>query len=205
MITLDTHVTRPPRSEAFAAWSPDGRALVYGHFDEGRNSFSLRVVDVATESIREITPEGSFGDRAQARSAYLDWSPTGEHIAFAVDDGAYRSWIGVVRPDGSDLKVLREHSATFYDLRFSADGQYLAATFYDFTESQKLVLYDAASGEERLFLPGVSHYDWSPTGHALVLASEAGLQLLAEPGDSQSEAEQLVDEPCSSVVWGPVP
>ena len=204
MIPLDDSFAFPPRSDAVAAWSPDSRALAYARFASGED-FSIRVADAASGAIREIVSGDDFGRGEHATSAALAWSPAGDLIAFAaMSPDRNWSWVGMVNADGSDLKLLADQRSMFYQVGFSADGRYLAASFYDFTESQKLAVYDVQRGEQAAFLTDAWDFAWSPAGHALVFLTSKGVHLLAEPGDA-AKPELLASGQCHRVIWNPAP
>jgi Tol biopolymer transport system component len=108
----------------FAAYSPDGKWLVYERHNSGfsRPPFvsAMFVVNVATGDQHQITPWSlDAGDNP-------DWSPNGQWIVFRThvnsDEGCQ---IDIVHPDGSDLTQLTHFTNPHANVRsaaFSPDG-----------------------------------------------------------------------------------
>jgi hypothetical protein len=208
------------------AWSPDGRSLAYVHPleaealgplslvegeleylvipDLGASLFSVRVRDLDTGVIRDILSSQDIGFAHPPSFVQLFWSPDGTSIAFNVTaDGPGEIAAGLVRSDGSNLEVLLNRTAGGAQIQFSADGKYLAVSFYD-VWPQRTLLYDVATGAQ-LGWPQISGaYEWSPSGHQLVMLSDHGLHLLADPGDWKSRLQTLLaTEGCYNVKWNP--
>src|SRR5262249_44158381 len=82
---------------AFPAFSPDGKQLVFHSTRDGPKN--LYIMNADGTGVRRLT-EGKWTDTHAA------WSPTGEWIAFAGkrDDGKFAIWL--IRPDGTGLKRL---------------------------------------------------------------------------------------------------
>ena len=185
------------------AWSPDGRTLLYVQFNG--DTASLHVVNLATESRREIFNSGDWDVRSQRFNPWVTWSPTGEHITLvAAGDFGNHTWVWAMRPDGSGAQLLLEQDSPAYadPASFSADGEYLAVHVWNPNWVRTTLIYDPANGKRVLMLPNVGGWPaWSPTGHQLALSSYGGLYVIAEPGDPQSSPKKLADEPCYRVLW----
>jgi WD40 repeat protein len=98
--------------------------------------------------------------------------------------------------------LLKRRAGNYSNLAFSADGKFLAVMVWNVGPTS-VIVYDIVSGEEIHFLPNITGFDWSPTGHELALVSDKGLFLLAEPGEAGSTLEQLANPSCFSVEWNP--
>ncbi len=75
---------------------------------------------------------------------------------------------------------------------------------------RNLLFYDTATGNVLHTLSNMLGWTpwsgaWSPTGHALVLNSYAGVYLLADPGNPNSQLEQLTGQRCFAMTWNPRP
>jgi len=204
---VDDDVAQGVRSDFFAAWSPDSRTLVYAHSDITGTTFSLRLFDVTTGIARELLTASDLGGEVPPNSAFIAWSPAGQHIVFAASNpGRDRGWLGVVNPDGSHLRLFNiPNRAWLFEPRISADEKYLALTLYDFTIWQSLVVYDLATGAQSLYLGGAAAYHWSPTGHQLAVALLDGVYLFREPGNPNGQQEKLVNDQCYSILWNNAP
>ena len=106
--TGDRAVTRTTSEQGSAqmpAWAPDGRRLAIQVNNHPAHSSAIWVLDLASDSIRELTPPGS---------AYLDespaWFPDGRQLAFQSDrTGTMQVWI--MNADGSSPRQLTGISA----------------------------------------------------------------------------------------------
>jgi len=195
-------------------WSPDGRALLYSHFDWA--TFSLQIAEPASRNIREVLNVKDLGVTDAPSASWSltgDWSPTGEQIVFYASsyssDGSH-TWVGTVNADGSNRRVLLEQHSPFSTfptgISFSADGKLLAVTVWNWSWPQQVILYDATTGEPRRTLPNMGgSLAWSPTGHRLALSGPDGVYLLAEPGDPNRQPEKLVGAECYNISWNPAP
>jgi len=95
------------------------------------------------------------------------WSPDGERIATASDDGTARIWSW----RGALLRELRGHGDWVDQVQFSPDGRLLASASLD----RSARVWDVASGLERACLDGhgctVKAVGWSPDGGLLATAA----------------------------------
>jgi WD40 repeat protein len=93
------------------------------------------------------------------------WSPAGQWLASASDDGTVRLWDGVT---GQPQTILRGHAN---GMVWSPDGRQLASASSD----QTVCLWDAATGQPQTILRGHTGYvyavTWSPDGQRLASAS----------------------------------
>ncbi len=91
-----TRLTRSPGIDTEASFSPDGRRIVF--VSDRSGSPQLYVMPAAGGEAQRI----SFGPGRYGSPA---WSPRGDRIAFT-RQGRGRFHIGIMRPDGSDEKLL---------------------------------------------------------------------------------------------------
>ena len=100
------------------ALSPDGRRIAYfdGMFDHSHNLW----VANAEGTERRVLLDDEVSDAGHMSA--LTWSPDGEWLAFATDDGIY-----LVRPDGTGLRrVVSGDFATAPAVQWSPDGSRIA-------------------------------------------------------------------------------
>ena len=150
-----TRLTSDAAIDTSPSFSPDGARIVFNSDRGGRPQ--LYVMGSAGGSASRISfGEGRYGSPA--------WSPRGDLIAFMVIKGGMFS-IGVMRPDGSDERLLTRSSLD-ESPTWAPNGRVIMFS-----------RQDPRSGRRRLFTIDVSGYnerevatptdasdpDWSPT------------------------------------------
>jgi hypothetical protein len=213
MPALGGPLTLVDEDASHPTWSPNGDALAYVHF--ALDTISLYVADPTTAMTREVLSSQELGLR-QSDDFQIVWSPTGDLIALTsnIYSSSSQSRTLLARTDGSGARVIlqEEENAASYPSGFSADGKYFALTRLhprNWSLSTTLI-YDTATGEVLHTLSNMLGWTpwsgaWSPTGHALVLNSYDGVYLLADPGNPNSQLEQLTGQRCFAMTWNPRP
>jgi len=101
-----------------AAWSPDGRRILFGSNRDG--DFEVYVMDVDGSNQTNLTRDPASDDSAS-------WSPDGTSIAFASDrDGDYE--IYVMNADGSEARQLTMNDVEDASPAWSPDGTRIGFT-----------------------------------------------------------------------------
>ena len=80
-------------------WSLDSKKIAY----VSSNMNAISIIDINTKDWKFIT------EKHRGRIFHIDWSANGEYIAFMKEDvkgSDYNMSIGIVRSDGSDMKIL---------------------------------------------------------------------------------------------------
>jgi Tol biopolymer transport system component len=214
MPALGSSLTLLDDDASSPTWSPSGDALAYVRVAAG--AVSLNLANPTTVMTREVWSSQESGLRSQSGDFQIVWSPTGKLIALTsnIYSSNSDSWIILMRPDGSGVRVLtqQEENAASYPSGFSADGKYFAVTRLhprSWILSTTLI-YDTATGDIIRTLSNMLGWTpwssaWSPTGHEMVLNSYDGVYLLADPGDPNSQPDQLTGARCFGLMWNPRP
>jgi len=170
------------------AWSPDGKQLATGSFDN-----VARVWDAATGKELLSLPARS------GPVAGLAWSPDGKRLA--TGSGDTKLWDAET---GKELLRLSSRSVFSSAVAWRPDGKRLATTSDDDTAR----IWDAQTGKELLSLSGHRRFSsgvaWSPDGKRLAMGSQDNT---AEVCDSETGKELLTvsghQGAVSSVAWSP--
>ncbi|HEX4038998.1 MAG TPA: hypothetical protein VHX37_13140 [Acidobacteriaceae bacterium] len=109
-------VTSGPNNNGFAAFSPDGRRLVYR--TAGPDGEGLRIMNLADHSVTVLTDQ---------YDNFPLWSPRGDLIAF-VRNIAGDFEVMTVHPDGKDVTQLTHTHGNEAHLAWSPDGERLLFT-----------------------------------------------------------------------------
>ncbi len=151
-------------------WSPDGAQLAFGALSSVRRG--IRVLDVATDALREITPP------ALASSQSPRFSPDGTLLSFVfvLDDNSRHVYL--VEPDGENLRHVFGGTPELHEPVWSPDGRYLAISDRSRDTGQMTVyLVEVTSGEAHpVFQTFQINHDltWSPDGKRLTLSIHIG-------------------------------
>lgn len=114
---LPVRAYRLPQEPSPPSWSPDGSAVVAVLLRPDQSmpiSGDLMIVPINGSEPRPLlrsplVREGEDTEPGLYRFQGVQWSPDGAWIAFRgelFDDQGWRYFVGVVRPDGSDLRLL---------------------------------------------------------------------------------------------------
>jgi hypothetical protein len=134
----------------------------------------------------------------------LAWSLDGRTFALGITNGQSmrRASVWLINPDGSNRRdLLEDPLASIANLAFSADGHYLAISYYD-AQAQQFKVYSAVTGEAVFTMPTTGSFAWSPMGHQLAVRSGDSIRILNSPV-SGFAAATLKAEGCTEMWWRP--
>jgi WD40 repeat protein len=132
------------------AWSPDGKRLASGGFDE-----SIRVWDAV--SGKQVLPSAAPALGILA----LSWSPDGRRLASA---NWFDKTVGVWDPaTGKQLFTFRGHADRVHSVAFNPDGRRLASA----DEGARVIVWEADGGKPLFSLSGTTPAGWESVGGAV--------------------------------------
>ena len=167
-------------NEPFPELSPDGTKLMFSQYGEGRSGGSgLATSSVGNTSVELMNADGT-GQRTifhQAGFSAFDavWSPQGNEIALSVgryfrQPGPPPGQIALMKPDGSDFRLIVDDSLNNGFPSWSPDGQHLV-----FKRGHQLVIMGLADRKIVPLTDG-SHFDnfpqWSPKGDVILFTTD---------------------------------
>jgi Tol biopolymer transport system component len=148
-------------------WSPDGSSIVFSATHDGREEPDIMAVDSTGEHLRTLISSGE-------QFVFVDepaWSPDGRHILFLADDsGGWRD-LYLMRPDGSDVRLLlhRGFDLDGSGLGWSPDGSSIA--FQGDRDGGCLYVVNARGKNPRRLVEGCSEgvdLTWSPDSRTIL-------------------------------------
>jgi dipeptidyl aminopeptidase/acylaminoacyl peptidase len=162
-----------------AGYSPDGRLVLVERFDSNvRNT--LLLVDTASGTVRQLTPEVADGAVGPARHVAPQWSPDGRGLYLLSDRGRpflSLAWLDLATAEMTYLRDDQEEQWDAEGLALSRDGQRLALVT-NVDGASHIEIFDVAAGwDGRVALPApnlppgvVVDPQWSPDGALLAFS-----------------------------------
>ena len=148
----ERRLTRHPRDEHAAAFSPNGKWVVFTGQTPGVDLFR---VNVKTKRVRRLT----HTDSVEENEANV--SPDGKRIAFTrYDDGTYD--IGIMRADGSHRRMLTDDSEFDAFPCFSPNGKRIAFSHIESGESEEEIVVMDLDGRHRKPITDIDGQDVAP-------------------------------------------
>ena len=166
-------------SEPFASFSTDGTQLLYSQYGLRRSDATgLDTSDPRNTSIEIMNADGTGKTTLFHREGFSAfsavWSPAGDEIALSVGPyfrpaGLPPAQIGLIKPDGSNLRLIVDDDMNNGFPSWSADGDRLV-----FKRGSQLFVTSLADGE-LVPLTDPSYYSnfphWSPDGDLIIFTS----------------------------------
>ena len=166
-------------SEPFASFSPDGSQLLYSQYGlRTSNTTGLKSSDPMNTSIEIMNADGTGKTTLFHRDGFSAfsgvWSPSGNEVALSVGRyfrpaGLPPAQIGLLKPDGTNLRLILDDEMNNGFPSWSADGNRLV-----FKRGRQLFVTSLADGE-LIPLTDPSYYSnfpqWSPDGHLIMFTS----------------------------------
>ncbi len=162
-------LTRPPFRAALPTWSPDGKKILFGGWDPGKDGAIYAIAAAGG------VPQQLISDPA-SDAFYGDWAPDGKSIVFQRLQGKgsnnNRTDFETLDIQTGKVSVL-PGSESLIVPALSPDGRFLAATT---TDRLKLMLYDFATQKwTELAKTDIGALTWTRDGKYLYFDSGSGL------------------------------
>ena len=168
--------------EPFVSFSPDGTRMIFSQYGERVSNAtglaSSNPMDASLESMAlDGTGQRTLFHREGASAFSAVWSPAGDAIALSFGRyfrpaGLPGAPIGIIDPDGADLRLVVDDEVNNGFPSWSPDGDLLV-----FKGGRRLYVVPAAGGP-RVALTGPDYYSnfpqWSPDGERIMFTSNLG-------------------------------
>ena len=168
--------------EPFVSFSPDGARMIFSQYgDRVSDATGLEGSNPGNSSVEIMAVDGTdqrtLFHREGVSAFAAVWSPAGDEIALSFGRyfrpaGLPPAQIGVIDPDGSDLRLVVDDEVNNGFPSWSPDGDRLV-----FKGGRRLFVVPAAGGEP-VALTGPDYYsnfpEWSPDGASILFTSNRG-------------------------------
>ena len=168
--------------EPFVSFSPDGTRMIFSQYGERVSNAtglaSSNPIDVSLEIMSVAGADRRTLFHREGASAFAaDWSAARDEIVLSVGRyfrpaGLPPAQIGVIDPDGSDLRLVVDDEVNNGFPSWSPDGERIV-----FKGGRRLYVVPAAGGP-RVALTGPDYYSnfpsWSPDGERIMFTSNLG-------------------------------
>ena len=157
-----------------AAFSPDGKSIVFTRFRKGYNKppSDLYIYNIETKTLRELVSDGSSNVNLPGES----WNDSTNSIVFSSDRGYHDEIYSIVETGkpGDEKQITSRVDSVGYEPTFSPDGQWIVFESHKLDQEGKgiIVKYkvDGNSSYIRLSQPGEDcrQPNWSPTDNKIL-------------------------------------
>ncbi len=137
-----TRTFAPGAAASACVFSPDGKLMATGGFEEEKGVYFARIWEIGTGNELRRFPAGNFPGPGNGRKRTLAFSPDGATLAGGGwGDARLRLWEVAT---GKEPKVFPRLGADIESVAFAPDGKTVAAA------ADSIYLYDPVTGKERL-------------------------------------------------------
>jgi Tol biopolymer transport system component len=187
-----------------AAYAPDGISLSFlqSHI-EPDNGYTHTTLELYTWSSAARRTLLSTADRDRLPDPFTfllnqAWSPDGAHLALVASESSTPgTTVYLLRLSDGRLTRLLSDAGGLWPLTFAADGRYLATTtFADHAYGARTTVHELDTHQPQQYQGRGAA--WSPDGHRLALANEAGVYV-ADPATGALAWVKSGD--CGQVAW----
>ncbi len=157
-----------PRIDAYPAWSPDGKWIIYNHYGITRIDIGgSYTVNPDSEGLWIISPDGGAPQLVMKGSQEdACWSPDGRWIAFEAGAQIYKAPINESGVDTSGIVQLTFTGRNFFPA-WSPDGQWVAYS-NSIGDTVGIWISPANGSGGRSYFAFGGQPDWVPDGNALI-------------------------------------
>ena len=173
-------LTKHPKYDGGAAWSPDGQQITFISF---RDLNRIEAGGIVLGEIYLMNADGknpiNLTQSVEKPDLGSSWSPDGKQIAFSsselfVQDNLFRSDIWVMDVDGGNSHNLTKHDAQDVAPAWSPDGKQIA--FSSDRDGNREIYVMGSDGANSINLTnhpaGDGKPDWSPDGKQIAFSSD---------------------------------
>jgi TolB protein len=163
--------------------SPDRSKVLFYRAPKGAkesdyDQFSLWMLNLKDQSVRELIPQGTHGWKTQG---VADWSPDGSKIVMAASEKGGRWHLYITDAEGQNPVQISKRESLYVDPSWSPDGTKIVfCAFpkdYKGTKAKFLEIFISdpdGNNEQRLTFDQLQDHDpyWSPNGNAIAFETE---------------------------------
>lgn len=211
-----THLTQistdPSVEDVLPAWSPNGKRIAFGRFDDAVGLVAVFVMRADGTHVRQVTPSRYAGQAPQ-------WSPDGSRLVFEGVDRKGRGAVFTIRLDGTHARRLtpwKLHAGGEPD--WSPDGRWIVLESHQEQDRQdNLYLVHPNGSDLHQITRSPEHvhqwgsYSFSPDGTMITVSHNLGLGTDPEIVVLNLDGSGLRDVTNSAAIfesapdWGPRP
>lgn len=162
-------LTQGTGQEVSPSWSSDGHSVAFLRYTQ--DSCGIFIATVVGHGERKV-------DDCRARTrGLMDWSPTGDWMAFSMRPDTLSHRIILIAPEAGERRLLTTPGED-WDTNpvFSPDGKWVSFKRMS-RRTQSLMVVPLTGGEPRLIAShwgNIVEHDWTPDGQYLVFSSDKG-------------------------------